>query len=153
MSVSLRNSFTVSCLGCADALMPITAIIKADRILFIRLKCKVYKCDGGHSLHNYRCAKGEANIVTPWNAGLGDAGGRLESHAEYHGVAVGDAAVDAAGMVGDRGLGVLVTAAAVVARFFAALRMTVTMVFVFMTTLVIRIIVMALVLREQVYVL
>ena len=48
------------------------------------------------------------------DAGFGDTGRGLEGHTEHQRVAVGNAAVHAAGMVGHRGLGMFMTAAAVV---------------------------------------
>ena len=82
------------------------------------------------------------------NSGFCYAGGGFEGNAEHNGIAVCEAAVYAAGVVCNRRLGAVVTAAAVVALFMAVAAVAA---LVFLAVLVFP--VAALVLREQVYVL
>ena len=95
---------------------------------------EVRQDDGRHGLHDDRRAQGEAGVVTAGDLqgrhlalceivrllGLGDTGSRLEGYAEHQRVAVGDAAVHAAGVIrGGRHQAVAVVAAA--AAFMAAM--------------------------------
>ena len=88
---------------------------------------EVRQDDGSHRLYDDGRAQGEASVVTAGDLerchlalgeivrllGLGDAGGRLESDAEHQRIAVGDAAVHAAGVIrGGRHQAVAVVAAA-----------------------------------------
>ena len=90
----------------------------------VSLSEKIGKDDGGHGFYYNGGAEGEADVVAAGDAGFGDAGCGFERHAEHKRVAVGDAAVYAASVVGKGRLDAFVVAAAVVLRFFAALRMT-----------------------------
>ena len=78
--------------------------------------------DGGHRLDDYGGAEGKAHVMTAGDAALGYAGGGFEGDAEHQRVAVGDAAVDAAGVVGERdeGFAVAPAAAAFVVAFAMA---------------------------------
>ena len=119
---------------------------------FKALSEEIGQDDGGHGFYDNRGAKGEADVVAAGDAGFGDAGGRLERHAEHKRVAVGNAAVHAAGVVGKGRLYALVAAAAVVVL---AVAMTTLMLFAVLMVAVVflALTVAALVLREGVVVL
>ena len=101
------------------------------------LQRQIQEHNGRHGFDDNRGAKGKAHVVAAGNAGGGDAGRGFEGDTENDGVAVRDTAIDAAGVVCQRGLGLMAMAAVVafavaamvaVVAFFGVIVLAVTLV-------------------------